>query len=360
MMLEKLGCKGIPVFTGADGIKVAAERTPDLILIDIHLPDITGFHALKEIRENPSSQDCRCMMMSVDTSEESVILGISSGADGFITKPIKLQELGLKVSSLLNLPISHERLKTINSNLREEDATFASHFSKDTLSYMFNSDRGQATNAIYTFSSVLVVHFQGMNAMVDDMDSESMQNIVNTLTSDISTIIYKNRGSINHFIGETIMATFGTPVVYDNDTINALLCAEEIAEYGRIMKDNAVKEAKNIKLCIGITSGKVFSGTLSSATHKLSHAVLGEPIRIARIMDVDLRKIDRDIIIDEATKEVVGPYIEYTPIQIDGNQNIGNFYVVEGVDMDQISQIPNLAKQYTPKDQVSDEGYTKL
>ena len=360
MMLEKLGCKSISALSGTEGIRIAAERSPELILIDIHLPDVTGFHALKEIRNNPASQDCRCMLMSVDTSEESVILGISSGADGFITKPIKLHELGLKVSSLLGLPISHERLRAINSDIREENANFSSHFSKDTLSYMFNSDRGQSTTAIYTFSSVLVVHFQGMSAMVDTMDSDAMQKIVNTLTSDISTIIYKNRGSINHFIGETIMATFGTPVVYDNDTINALLWAEEITEYGRMMKDSAVKGAEKIQLRVGITSGKVFAGSLSSATHKLSHAVLGDPVRIARIMDVDLRKVNREIIIDEATKDVVEPYIEFSPVKIDGNHDIGNFYVVEGVDMDQISLIPNLGKQYTPKDQVSDEGYTKL
>ncbi len=352
LMAEEVGCTYLTALTGQDGVRIAIEKKPALILMDIHLPDISGFQALKEIREE-SGNTSRVLLMSVDDSEEAVILGISSGADGFIAKPFKINELAMKIKRLLNLPFPKDKIENLSKNISKSEGSFSQHFSKDTMSLIFNSDRRATKMSIYTFSSILIVHLDGLTDLIDKVDSDKMHEVVNDIIGEISLRIYRNRGSIHHFIGETVFATFGTPVVYDNDTMNALLCAEDVRKLG-FAKTPLLK---NIKIQTAIISGKVYSGILNTEVQKISHAVMGQPIRKARCLDTQLRELNGHIIIDRQTFDVIGEYTDAKKIEA---EKIGELYEVHKLLHDKIAQIPNLKKQYTPKDSVSDDGYEKL
>lgn len=354
LMAEEVGCASLTALSGRDGVRMAKEKSPDLILMDIHLPDISGFQGLKEMRAVLPADKCRVLLMSVDDSEEAIILGISSGADGFIQKPFKVKELAIKIKRLLNLPYSLDKLDDIQKSLTSNEAGFDQHFSKDTISLMFNSEQSKTRKSIYTFSSILIIHLKGLNDHIDKVDSEKLHELVNDLIGELSIVVYRNRGSIHHFIGETLFATFGTPVVYDNDTINALLCANDIMELG---KGSPNKNFKEVSLQTAIISGKVYSGILNTEVQKINHAVLGEPIRQARRLDTRLANLNGDIVIDKNTLDVIGEYTRNEPMEpIEGL----HLYRVTSLDHQKIATIPNLNKQYTPKDSVSDEGYEKL
>lgn len=100
-----LAQEGYSVATAQDGaaaLKAAAERTPDLVLLDVMLPNIDGFEVCRQMRANPALQKTRIMMVTARGRESEVAHGMMLGADAFLTKPFSTRELMEKIRSLLD------------------------------------------------------------------------------------------------------------------------------------------------------------------------------------------------------------------------------------------------------------------
>jgi len=100
MSLE--GNKAISLATG--------KNNPDLVILDLMLPDISGLDVCKEIRSNPVSKNTPILMLTAKGEEVDRILGFELGADDYLVKPFSLRELTLRVAALLkrNVPVESD------------------------------------------------------------------------------------------------------------------------------------------------------------------------------------------------------------------------------------------------------------
>ncbi len=92
------------VFTAANGetaIHLAEKHLPDVILLDVMLPDIDGIEVCEEIRKHPSLKNCLILFLSARGEDYSQIAGYKVGADDYIVKPVKLKILTEKIRTLL-------------------------------------------------------------------------------------------------------------------------------------------------------------------------------------------------------------------------------------------------------------------
>jgi len=98
---EGLDCEGFEVVTtglGRDGVKLARDRAPDLVLLDLMLPDINGFTVCEEIRAfNPIVP---IIMLTARSQETDKIRGLDSGADDYVTKPFSIGELVARINAI--------------------------------------------------------------------------------------------------------------------------------------------------------------------------------------------------------------------------------------------------------------------
>jgi two-component system KDP operon response regulator KdpE len=90
LMLQHHGFEVLEATTAADGIKAVVERVPDLILLDVRLPDSSGHDVLKHLREWYSRP---IIMMSVNSSSEDITKALDSGANDYIVKPFRPNEV---------------------------------------------------------------------------------------------------------------------------------------------------------------------------------------------------------------------------------------------------------------------------
>ncbi|MEO8653030.1 MAG: response regulator [Ramlibacter sp.] len=90
-ILQHKGHSTLEAVTGGDGVRMAIEHRPDLILMDIQLPDIDGFRALELIREQPSLKATPVLAVTASVMPEDQYKIASSGFDGFISKPISIK-----------------------------------------------------------------------------------------------------------------------------------------------------------------------------------------------------------------------------------------------------------------------------
>jgi two-component system KDP operon response regulator KdpE len=105
--------------TGRDGIALVKKERPDLVLLDINLPDITGFQVLEAIRHDSSVP---VIILTVRAEDADVLRGLEAGADDYITKPFNYLTLLARVKAVLRRaetpPIDKTRETTISARVK--------------------------------------------------------------------------------------------------------------------------------------------------------------------------------------------------------------------------------------------------
>jgi len=96
--LEQDGFLVVDAFTGRQAMEKLRQALPDLILLDVMLPDLDGFEVLRMIREN---HDVPIIMLTAKTEEDDRVRGLELGADDYVTKPFSPRELVSRVRAVL-------------------------------------------------------------------------------------------------------------------------------------------------------------------------------------------------------------------------------------------------------------------
>jgi two-component system phosphate regulon response regulator PhoB len=88
--------------TGGEGLTFARNNAPDVILLDLMLPDTSGYEVCKDIRNDPKLADAGVLMLTAKGEAEDRILGLEVGADDYVVKPFVVREVVLRVTALAN------------------------------------------------------------------------------------------------------------------------------------------------------------------------------------------------------------------------------------------------------------------
>ncbi len=97
--LEKEGYEVIATDNGEEGLELARDRSPDLVLLDIMLPGITGLEVLEKLRETGESPPV--MMLTARADESDAVCALSLGADDYVRKPFGVSELVARIGAVI-------------------------------------------------------------------------------------------------------------------------------------------------------------------------------------------------------------------------------------------------------------------
>jgi two-component system, cell cycle sensor histidine kinase and response regulator CckA len=111
-LMRSRGFQVLQGSTGEECLRLATEKRPDLILLDVVLPDINGIEVCKRIKANPELSDIFVMHLSARrTAVNNQVEGLNAGADGYITKPIEPDELLARVNALARIKRAEDARK---------------------------------------------------------------------------------------------------------------------------------------------------------------------------------------------------------------------------------------------------------
>ena len=104
------------VFDGEKGLKIARELTPDLILLDLMLPGISGLDVCKLLKSEQETSHIKIIILTALSQEHDIVKGLELGADDYITKPFSMMVLNARIKSVLrrNLKKKNQYVETIN------------------------------------------------------------------------------------------------------------------------------------------------------------------------------------------------------------------------------------------------------
>jgi two-component system phosphate regulon response regulator PhoB len=99
--LTMAGYRTLSAVNGAEAVDIARKNGISLLVLDLLLPDMSGFEVLEQIRSHPNPQNAPCLMLSALREDQDRIRGLSEGADDYLTKPFNPDELVLRVGAIL-------------------------------------------------------------------------------------------------------------------------------------------------------------------------------------------------------------------------------------------------------------------
>ncbi|MCF8222911.1 MAG: response regulator [Bacteroidales bacterium] len=114
------GCELITALSGENGIRLAGQEMPDAIILDIIMPEMDGYQVCNLLKENEKTRIIPIMMLTaIKTDTESMVRGLESGADAFLSKPFDPVELTAQIKVLLRIKDNEDRLRDKHKMLED-------------------------------------------------------------------------------------------------------------------------------------------------------------------------------------------------------------------------------------------------
>jgi len=100
--LERAGYQVVTAYDGVEALKKVEEEQPDLIVLDVMMPQMDGFETLKHLKANPETREIPVIMLTAKAQDADVFRGWQSGVDCYLTKPFSPLELLTRVKRIFS------------------------------------------------------------------------------------------------------------------------------------------------------------------------------------------------------------------------------------------------------------------
>ena len=256
LLADLLSVKGYQVSTAANGeqaLERVAKEKPDLVLLDVMMPGISGYEVCKRIRANPETALLPVVMCtSLDPNQERV-KGIEAGADDFLSKPVNQPELFARVRSLLRIKgLQDERLGRLKS------------FFSPQLAEAIAAGKGD--DVLKTHRREITVEFfdlRGFTAFTDSAEPEEVMELLRAYHAALGKLVLEHEGTLERFAGDAVMVFFNDPVPIDKPAEHAVRTALAAQEaFVPIAKHWHKRSGFELGLGVGIAQGYATLGAI--------------------------------------------------------------------------------------------------
>jgi len=275
-VLEAHGYETVAAMDGRAALEVARAADPDLVLLDVMMPELDGYAVCRQLREREETAVLPVIMLTASEGPEKT-KAIEAGADDFIAKPFNRDELLTRIRSLLRIKRYHDTIKTqaaelldLNRTLEERVQTQVGELERLRRLRRFLSP--QLADAIVTSGdeSILQSHrcqvamffadLRGWTTFVDAVEPEELMRVLDEFHGTIGGLVGRFDATVGFIEGDGVQLFFNDPIEVPDAALRAvrLGCAlrEEMTELTAIWR----KRGYDLDFGAGITLGYATCG----------------------------------------------------------------------------------------------------
>lgn len=206
----------------------------------------------------------------------------------------------LIVSSGLAIVVARSRrlVKNLLSTERKR-ASLARYFSPNVVNQLSDSDAKIATPRQQEVA-VLFADIMGFTKLCENANADEVIHLLRGYHDRLGKAVFDNQGTLDKYIGDGLMATFGTPDPSPNDAANALNCAFEMIDtINDWNRERLLSGTDPVRVGIGLHWGLVVTGDIGNE-HRLEYGVIGDTVNIASRIEHLTRDLDTQLVVSEA------------------------------------------------------------
>ncbi len=304
--LTDAGCDVLGAHDGASALAAAAATPPDLVLLDINMPGMSGYEVCMRLKSHEKTQFTPVVMVTALETEHDKIRAIQAGADDFLTKPFNSLMMMTRIRSLLRIKELHDELESRNDLLRRVLNRYVNEDIVDVI--LVDPDRHLRLGGETRHVTVFFADIRGFTSFAEHHPASDVLQVLNHIFNELTEVVFANHGTLDKYIGDEMMAFYGAPVSTGEDAYHAVKTGMEMQEaFKRAVEEIGLPGLKALGLGIGMNTGDVAVGNVGSE-RVMSYTVIGDVVNTARrIQEIAGGGV---VLISEATYQLVKDRVE--------------------------------------------------
>ncbi|MBF0416168.1 MAG: response regulator [Magnetococcales bacterium] len=289
---------------GPGALERAQSEKPDLILLDIMMPGMDGYEVCKKLKANEQLRDIPVIFITARDEEEDEAKGLELGAVDYITKPFSIAIVLARIHTQLQIRALNRDLA---KSLKLIRSTFGRYISEDVVASILDTPDGLRMGGERKEVTVLMSDLRGFTLLSEHHLPEEVFSALNMYLEMMTTIILKHQGTIIEFIGDGILAIFGTPMRQQDDPQRAVACALEMQlAMPQVNEKNRNAGFPEFMMGVGLNTGHVIAGNIGSY-QRTKYGVVGSTINLAS--RIESLTVGGQVLVSEATARACGPVL---------------------------------------------------
>jgi class 3 adenylate cyclase len=275
LLADVLAAKGYAVRTAASGeaaLASIAEQSPDLVLLDVMMPGLSGYDVCRMLRADERHAMLPIVLVTALDPATERVKGLEAGADDFLSKPVSQPELMARVRSLLRIKQLYDEVQRQKATLEDWNRTLETRVADaavqlervSRLKRFFSPTLAQAIvdggaddplKSHRREITVVFLDLRGFTAFTETADPEEVMGVLREYHRVAGELILAHEGTLERFTGDGVMVFFNDPAPQPDAPARAVRMALQMQAEVTQLASGWRKRGYELQLGIGIATG---------------------------------------------------------------------------------------------------------
>jgi adenylate cyclase len=277
-VLSPRGYRVLGAGSGPEALALVAEHRPDLILLDIVMPEMDGYEVCRRLRQDPATAFLPVVMITASGDQER-LLAIEAGADDFVAKPFDQAELLARVRSLLRIKRYHDTIEGQAAELAEWNRTLSQRvqeqveqlermgrlrrfLSPQLADLVVSSGDESFLDSHRRDITVVFCDLRAFTAFAETAEPEEVMGVLDDYYQALGDLVTRFEGTLERFTGDGLMVFFNDPLPCEDAPLRAVRMAVAMRNRIQGLAQGWARHGYDLALGVGVAQGYATLGRI--------------------------------------------------------------------------------------------------
>jgi adenylate cyclase len=349
-ILAPRGYTVVTASSGAEALQKVSAQAPDLILLDILMPGMSGYGVAQHLRADPTTRFLPIVMVTALGAQEEKVKAIEAGADDFLTKPVNQLELLARVKSLLRIKEYHDTIQAQAAQLAEWNRTLEARVQRQVeelerigrlrrflapqlAEVIVSGQQEQLLESHRREVTVVFCDLRGFTPFAETTEPEEVMGVLHEYHAAMGELIFRFEGTLERFAGDGMMIFFNDPLPHPDHAARAVHMAVAMRTRVGELQAGWRRRGHRLDFAVGMalgyaTLGRIgfegrfdyaAIGTVTNLAARLCDAAKGGQILIAqRVYGAVEKLVEAEALEELPLKGLSRPVLAYNLLGVKG------------------------------------------